>query len=107
MELEFEPEGFADDLFGEVVVGGPQTTGGDDEVGARFGKAQNVGQATDVVADDRMVIEVDPEFGEALGNILRVGVGDLAEQKLGADGNDLSSHFASHSFLFGFSYARI
>ena len=36
--------------------------------------------------------EVTPTRGQVLAHPLRVGVGDLAEQQLGADGHDLDPH---------------
>ena len=52
-------EGFADGLFGEVVVGGAQAAGGNEDVAAATGDVQRLLQALRVVAHHGMPEDVD------------------------------------------------
>ena len=89
VELELSAEGLADGLLGQVVVGGAQAPGGDDDVRPAAGDVQGVRQALGVVPHHRVVVDGDPQGAEALGDDLGVQVGDVAQQELGADGDQL------------------
>ena len=67
----------------------PQTT---HDVGARGREAQRLDDPLQVVADRLVVHDVDADLGEPLRHPLRVRVGDLAEQQLRADRDDLCPH---------------
>ena len=84
-------EGFADSLLGQVVIGGAQAAGGDDDVGPLPGDVQSVFQALGVVAHDGVPEDVDADGGQGLGDVPGVGVDDVAEEQLRAHGDDFGS----------------
>ena len=84
-----------DRLAGEVVLGGAEAAGDEDEVGALVGAAYRLRQALEVVADGGNVVHVDAHGRQADGEVLRIGVEDLAEQYLRANGDDLRLHGTS------------
>ena len=79
-------------LLGEIVVGGAQAAGGDDQVAALQGGAQAFFQAGGVVAHHAGMVQVDAQGGEGAGHMGGVRIDGVAEQKLGAHGNDLGFH---------------
>ena len=89
-------------LLGQIVAGGAEAAGGDDDVGAGLCHLHARPQALGIVAHDGVVLDIDADFGKPLGNVAGVGVGDVAQQKLGADAEDLgikgSLHSRSRSF---------
>ena len=74
-----------DGLAGEVVLGGAEAAGHDDDVGALEGDLDGAGEAVEVIADGGLVVEVDADGGQAGGEVRGVGVEDLAEEDLGAE----------------------
>ena len=88
MELQLPAEGGADGLLGEVVIGGPQAAGGDDDVRPCLGDIQGVPEPLGVVPHYGVVVDGDAQGAETLGEDLGVGVGDVAQEQLGADGNE-------------------
>ena len=87
---QLSPGGVGDGLTGQVVLGRAEAAARDDDVRAAEGAIDYRLHAVGVVTDDGLVVEVDADIGEASGHPGRVGVDDLAEQELGADGNYLS-----------------
>ena len=83
-------EAFGQHVFGQVVARGAEPAGGDEDVGPAAGDLHSGPQALRIVAHYGVVIDVDPQGGQPLGEHLRVGVGDVAEQKLGTDGDQFS-----------------
>ena len=83
-------KGLADGLLGQVVIGGPQAAGGDDDVRPLPGDVQSVFQALGVVAHHRVPEDVDADGGQGLGDVPGIGVDDVAEEQLRAHGDDLS-----------------
>ena len=73
-------KGGADGLLGEVVVGGAQAAGGDEDVRPAAGNVQRLPETAGVVAHDGVPEDVDPQGGEALAQYLGVGVGDVAKE---------------------------
>ena len=59
VEDEGLSEGFADGLFGEVVAGGAQAAGGDEDVRTAAGDVQRLPEALGVVAYDGVPEDVD------------------------------------------------
>ena len=90
MDLDAERGGCG--LAGEVVFGGPEAAGEEDDVGARDGDAGGSGEVSEVVADDGLEGDLDAEVVEAGGE--EEGVGVLAEggEHLGAGSDDFSDH---------------
>ena len=84
LEDEPLPEGLADGLFGEVVVGGAQAAGGDDDVGPLFGQSHRLLGPLEVVPHHGVPKDVQPQLAQPLGEHLGVGVGDVAQEQLGA-----------------------
>ena len=88
MEDEPFPKGLADGLFGEVVVSRPQPAGGQDDIRPASGDLQGFPEAFRVIAHDGMPKDVDAQGGQALGEVLGVGIGDIAQKQLCTHGND-------------------
>ena len=85
-------EHLRDRLAGEVVLGGAEAAGHDDDVGALERALDGVGEAVEVIADGGLVVEVEADGGQAGGDPLGVGVDDFAEEDLGADGDEFGAH---------------
>ena len=90
MKDVFTPEHGADGLLGEVVVGRTEAARGNDDICAAARELQCLGETCGVVADNGVIEHVDAERGELLREHLRVRVGDVAEEDLGADGDEFS-----------------
>jgi hypothetical protein len=80
------------DVAGQVVLGGPQAAGGDDDVGSAQGLAQRCLDAGGIVPHRRLEEQVNARLGQPLGDPAGVGIHDLAQEQLGADGQDLGAH---------------
>ena len=85
-------DGGGDGVAGDVVLGGAQAAGAEDDVGALQRSADQLAQAGLIIADLVHVVEIDAERGQGEGDVPGVGVLDVAEQDLGADGDDLCAH---------------
>ena len=81
-----------DRVAGDVVLRGAETARDQHDVGARRGKAERFDDPLEVVADGLVMRDVHADRGQLFGHPLRVRVGDLPEQELGADGDDLRPH---------------
>ena len=79
-------------LLGQVVQRGAEAAGGDDDIRAVARGLDDVAQARRVVADYGLVKYVDAELGQALRDDLRIRVDNVAQQDLGADGNQFCVH---------------
>ena len=77
---------------GDVVLSRPESAADDDRVAARERGAKRQHDALVVVADVLVEVRADPVRRELLAEPLRVRVGDLAEQQLRADRDDLNPH---------------
>ncbi len=89
MEHQGLSEGGADGLLGEIVIGGPQPAGGDEDVCPGPGQVQGLAQPAGVVAYHRVPVDINAQAGQGLGEDLGVGVGNAAQQQLRAHGKDL------------------
>ena len=89
-EVETESGGNGGD--GEVVFGGSQAAGHQDDVGPRDRQPQSLLDARGVVADSLLKVDVDADLSQPLRQVGRVGVDDLAEEQLGTNGDDLCTH---------------
>ena len=81
-----------DGLPGDVVLGRPEPAAHDDAVAAGQRRAQGQGDAVVVVADGLVEVGGHAVGGQVLAQPGGVGVGDLAQQQLGADRHDLDPH---------------
>ncbi len=77
-------------FLGQVVVGGTQAAGGDDDVGPGCGPFQHFGKAGGIVAHGGLVKGMNADLCQGPGDISSVGVGDFPEQKLGTDGDNFT-----------------
>ena len=84
-----------DGVAGDVVVGGTEPAAHDHAVGAGQGAAQGQDDPGLVVAHRLVEVGVHARRGQLLPEPGRVGVGDLAEEELGPDGDDLDPHPAA------------
>ena len=105
VELEFLPGAGGGGLLGQVVGGGPQAPGHNQQLAAGDGRLHRVAQALHVVPHHGGVQQVDPQPGQGLGHNSGVSVHHLAQQKLGAHRNDFSVHGTS-SFYTLKPYSR-
>ena len=99
VEEESLAEGLRQGHLGQVVAGGAQTAGGDDDVGTGPGNFHRLADPLGVIPHHRVVEDVDAQLGQALGDHLGVGVGDISQQQLGADGDEFSGMAHRVSFL--------
>jgi hypothetical protein len=92
--LEGHVHDLGDGVARDVVLGGPEAPADDHAVGARQRGAQRAHDPGVIVADGLVEVRVHARRGHLLAEPHRVGVGDLAEQQLRADGDDLDPHAA-------------
>ena len=78
----------ADRLACEIILRGAEAAGTDDDVRALQRFPDRFGQSIDVVADHRLEVEIDAQRRQPRRDVLRVRIDDLAEEDLGADGED-------------------
>src|SRR5207302_3964902 len=81
----------------DVVRGGPDAARRQDDLRAAEGLAEGGRHPGEVIPDGRLVVEVEPDRGEMPGDDGGVGVNDLAEEELRADGQDFCLHHASRT----------
>ena len=79
----------ADGLLGQIVIGGAQTAGGDENIRPAAGDVQRLPEPLGIVSHHGVPEDVDAQGGERLGNGLGVGVGNVAQKQLRAYGNEL------------------
>lgn len=87
--VEREVEGLGEALAGEVVFGGAEAAGEEDDVGAVEGDIDGRAEVVAVVADDGLEGYGDAEVVEAGGEVEGVGVLTVRREHLGANGDDL------------------
>ena len=83
------PKNLGQDVFGQVVTGGAQAAGGDDDIGPAPGQLHRLPGPLGVVPHHGVPKHVQTQGGQPLGEHLSVGVGDAAQQQLGAHRQDL------------------
>ena len=76
----------------QVVLGRPEPAGHQHDVGSVERHAEHLDDPGDVVADRLMMQDVHADRGEPFGDPPGVRVGDLTEQQLGPDADDLCPH---------------
>ena len=76
--------------FGEVVTGGAQPPGGDENVRPLASNVHCLADPLRVVSHHGVIVDVDPQLGQSLGDHLGVGVGNVAQEKLRAHGDKFS-----------------
>ena len=103
VQLQLPAKGFTDGLFGQIVVSRPQTAGGNNDVRPPAGNLQSVRQTLRVVPHHRVVVDRYPQGAETLGDHLRVGIGDVAQEQFRTDRNQFRcmGHSDSSFLLFG------
>ena len=96
MVNQFLAEGLGDGHLGQVVAGGPQAAGGDEDIRPVAGDVHRLADPLRVVPHHGVIVDVDPQLGQPLGDHLGVGVGDVPQQQLGAHGDEFSG--VAHGF---------
>lgn len=81
VEHQLFAEALGQHVFGQIVAGGAQAAGGNENVRPAFGQLHRGTQPLGVVAHHRVVVDVDAQGRQALGEHLGVGVGDVAQQR--------------------------
>ena len=89
VKFERRTGGVGDGLAGGVIHGWAKAAGGDDDVGALQGCPHGFGNAPGIIPDRLGAVQVHAQAAQGLRDEAGVGVGGLAEQEFGADGNDL------------------
>ena len=82
-------EGSGDRLGGEVIGGGTQPTGGDQQATAAGRGAHGGDQPLAVVAHHLLAVVGNAEGGQLLGDPAGIAINDVAQQQLGANAEDL------------------
>jgi len=90
--VEADAKRGGDGVAGEVVLGGAEAAGEDDNIGAGEGDESGAGKVREIVADDGFEGDLDAEVVEAVGEVERVGVLTEGCEHLGAGGDDFSDH---------------
>ena len=90
--VEADAKRGGDGFAGEVVFGGAEAAGEDDDVGARECDEGGAGEVREIVADDGLEGDLDAEVVEAVGEVEGVGVLAEGREHLGAGGDDFSDH---------------
>ncbi len=90
--VELEAEGGGDGFAGEVVFGGAEAAGEEDDVSALEGDAGGGGEVRERVADDGFEGDGDAEVVELRGEEEGVGVLPEGREHLGAGSDDFSDH---------------
>ncbi|MPN34797.1 hypothetical protein SDC9_182291 [bioreactor metagenome] len=88
IEHQLLAKGLCQHVFGQIVAGGAKAAGGDDNVRPALGNVHSGPQSGGVVPHHGVVKDVDAQGGKLPGEHLRVGVGDVAQQQLGAYGDE-------------------
>jgi hypothetical protein len=86
--VELKVKSFGEALASEVVFGGAEAAGEEDDVGAVESDADGRGEVLAVVADNGLEGYGDAEVIEARGEVEGVGVLPVRRQHLGTDGDD-------------------
>ena len=92
VRVQVDAERGGDGLSGEVVFGGAEAAGEDDDVGARDGDDGGAGEVGEVIADDGLEDDLDAEVVEAFSEVEGVGVLAEGREHLGASGDNFSDH---------------
>ena len=98
VEAKFVTERVSDGLLCQIVLRRAEPAGKDEQIAAAAREVDNTLQPLGVVAHDALEMHVDAQLRELAAQELRVGVQNVAEQKLGSHGNDFSFHGKSPSF---------
>ena len=79
-------------LLGQVIGGGAKPAAKHQQVTAALGLLHQLGQAARIVSDHVLMQHGDAQVGQLPAQVLGIGIQNVAEQKLSAHGNNLSSH---------------
>ena len=78
------PEGLGQYVFGEVVAGGAQAAGGDNDICPLFGQSHRLLGPLEIVPHNGVPEDVQAQLAQPLREHLGVGIGDVAQQQLSA-----------------------
>ena len=92
VEGQFAAERLGHGIAGDVVLGGSEAAGENQDGGAAHGVAHLRGQAVAVVADDALGDHFDAELVQLIGEVERVGVEAIGSEHLAADRDDFGVH---------------
>ena len=92
IEDKFAVKRLGDGFAGDIVFGGSEAAGENQDGGAGQGLPHLGGHAFAIVADDALGDHFDAELVQLRGEIERVGIDALAGEHLTADGDDLGVH---------------
>ena len=89
---ERQSQSFRHRFAREVVLGGAQAAGENNDVGAPHSQLGRSDEALAVIADDRLEAHLDSQVVELLGEVERVGVLPVGSEQLRPHGDDLGIH---------------
>ena len=89
MEFELGAGGNRNRLAGGIIHGGAKAPGGNDNLGALQGFANDFGDARSIISNCLGAVKVYPQAAQSLGDETGISIGSLAEQEFGSDGNNL------------------
>ena len=99
---QLKTKGLRQDLLCQIVTGGAQSAGGDDDIRPLLCHLHAV-QPPGIIPHYGVVAHIDADLGKHFGDIPGVGVGHMAQQQLRAHGEDFGVvgfiHFQGVSFL--------
>ena len=83
-------KGLSQHIFREVVAGGAQAAGGDDDIRPPLGQGHRLLRPLEIVPHHGVPVDVQPQLAQPLGEHLGIGVGDVAQEQLGAYRQDFN-----------------
>jgi hypothetical protein len=92
VEDELSAEDLRDNIAGEVVAGGAETAGGDDQIRPCQGLAESVLDLPGVVRDTNLAGNFPAQVGKLAAKPLLVGVENTADQEFGAGIDQFNVH---------------
>ena len=91
MHIHFATKNSCHRFLGEIVIRGAEAARHDHKIAARERSRHILTKACGVIPHHCLTVNADAESGKATGKIGRIGIHDIADQKLGADAKDLGT----------------
>src|SRR5690606_6016884 len=92
MRDEGKPQNLRKGFLGQIVLGGTESPGDQNQIGPGSGQTERLLQPFPVVSDGGMVIHVDSQLGAFAGEIGGMGIHNLTQKQLRSNRNDFAAH---------------
>ena len=89
VELQLPAEALAEDVLGDIVIGGPQAPGGDEDIGPLPCGGHGLTQVLRLIPRHGVEHRGDTDGGEGPGDLPGIGIGDGAGEQFIAHGDNL------------------